>query len=230
MDGDAPNRRRLVPFHILTAPRRLEHLGEDGRRRRASPIRFVCGCEEGHLQDIEWRKVVHTARSGTRGASGEARCAEQMWLVDGVSGDPRDTRVACDCGAAVTLEELFQRGRLGPCPGRRPWIGDADGDVEPCTAPDGLRLLPRSATNTYFPQVASVISLPQSEDRLSRLIEEFWSVLPQCGSVMEVSLARRFNPALGASLAGFPDDDVFDRLRTFSAGTTATVAEAEAPE
>lgn len=229
LDGDVPNRRRLVPFHILTPPKRLEHLGEDGKRRRASPIRFVCGCEEGHLQDIEWRKVVHTARSGTEGASDKARCAEQMWLVDGVSGDPRDTRVACDCGASVTLEELFQRGRLGPCPGRRPWIGDAEGDVEPCTAPDGLRLLTRSATNTYFPQVASVISLPQSEDRLSRLIEEFWSVLQQCGSAMEVSLARKFNPALGASLAGFPDDDVFDRLQTFSAGTTAAVAEAEDP-
>ena len=30
-----------------------------GRSERRSPIRFVCGCENGHLQDIDWRRVVH---------------------------------------------------------------------------------------------------------------------------------------------------------------------------
>ncbi len=99
-----------------------------------------------------------------------------MWLEDaGTSADPRDTRIVCDCGASLSLEELFQPGRLGPCPGERPWIGDQDPNA--CNAPKGLRLLTRSATNTYFPQVARVISLPQTVDELARRIETFWSVL-----------------------------------------------------
>jgi hypothetical protein len=63
---------------------------------------------------------------------------------------------------------LFQPGRLGACRGERPWIGDRD--PQACGAPKGLNLLTRSATNTYFPQVATVISMPQAEDELSRRI------------------------------------------------------------
>jgi hypothetical protein len=153
IEGDTPGRRRLVRFNDLKAPARKEHVADDdGKRRRVSPVRFVCGCTKGHLQDIEWRRILHTDGSA---------CRDQMWLVDsGTSADPRDTKVVCECGKSLTLEELFQPGRLGPCRGERPWIGDRD--PLKCDAPKGLNLLTRSATNTYFPQVAVVISLPQS--------------------------------------------------------------------
>ena len=71
--GDAQNRRRLVRFQELDPPKRKDHVADDGKRRKAAPIRFVCGCENGHLQDIEWRRVVH---------QGGAICREQMWLED----------------------------------------------------------------------------------------------------------------------------------------------------
>jgi hypothetical protein len=213
-EGDASNRRRLVRFQDLDPPKRQEHRGEDGKRRRASPIRFVCGCENGHLQDIEWRRILHQNHR-SEGGGGTGPCRDQMWLEDsGTSADPRDTRITCECGASLSLEELFQPHRLGDCPGERPWIGDVD--PNPCDAPAGLRLLIRSATNTYFPQVARVISLPQTVDELARRIEAFWSILETCTSVDDVRAARRFNPALKANLDGFTDDAVFTRLRAMS--------------
>ncbi|MGH7058598.1 MAG: hypothetical protein ACREFZ_12150, partial [Acetobacteraceae bacterium] len=128
IDGDPPGQRRLVRFDDLIAPARKEYLADDGKRRRVSPVRFVCGCTKGHLQDIEWRRILH--RSG-------GTCREQMWLKDsGTSADPRDMSVVCNCGASITLEELFQKHRLGPCRGERPWIGDRDPIA--CDAPDGL--------------------------------------------------------------------------------------------
>jgi hypothetical protein len=65
----------------------------------------------------------------------------------GTNADPRDTRIVCDCGASLSLE----------------WRAPLDRDRDPktCDAPQGLRLLTRSATNTYFPQVARVVSLPR---------------------------------------------------------------------
>src|SRR4051794_37262878 len=57
--------------------------------------------------------------------------------------------------------------------GERPWIGDRD--PQGCDAPQGLRLLIRSATNTYFSQVAKVISRPQAVDELAKRIEALWS-------------------------------------------------------
>ncbi|MFZ2103784.1 MAG: hypothetical protein WAV18_00120 [Roseiarcus sp.] len=37
---------------------------------------------------------------------------------------------------------------------------------------DDLRLLPRSATNTYFPQTVTVISLTKADDRVRQTISE----------------------------------------------------------
>jgi hypothetical protein len=188
----------------------------------------VCGCENGHLQDIDWRRIVHQSPRGEGAAeTGGGACHEQMWLEDAsTSADPRDTRIVCDCGASLSLEELFQPGRLGACPGERPWIGDRDPKV--CDAPRGLRLLIRSATNTYFPQVAKVISLPQTVDELTRRIELFWSVLQVCTSLDDIRGARRFNPALRANLDGYADEEVFTRVQLLAAGG-AQVDAAEDP-
>jgi hypothetical protein len=32
---------------------------DDGKKSDVTPIRFVCACEKGHLQDIDWKWVVH---------------------------------------------------------------------------------------------------------------------------------------------------------------------------
>jgi hypothetical protein len=208
VEGDQPGRRRVVRFSDLTPPARKEHVADDGKKRRASPIRFVCGCTSGHLQDIAWRRILH--RDG-------AACREQMWLLDsGTSADPRDTRIVCDCGQSLTLEDLFQPGRLGPCRGERPWIGDRD--PVSCTAPRGLSLLTRSATNTYFPQVATVISLPRAEDELSRRIEEHWTTLAKATDPAWIGIIRNV-PAIGAALEGYSDEEVFSRVQSLAYAT-----------
>lgn len=215
--SDPPGRRRLVRFDDLMAPARKQHQADDKIKRRVSPVRFVSGCTKGHLQDIEWRRILHT--SG-------APCRQQMWLEEsGTSADPRDTRVVCDCGNSLTLEQLFQDGRLGQCRGARPWIGDKDPLL--CDAPRGLRLLTRSATNTYFPQVATVISLPQAVDTLSRRIDENWSVLQKCNTIAKVDSAREFNPVIAAALEGYASEEVFGRIAGMATETKNTDAAAD---
>ena len=186
LPGDPPDRRRLVRFQQLEAPKRLDYRGDDGKRRRVSPIRFVCGCEDGHLQDVDWRRVVHQSAPGREG------CQEPLWLEDGgTTGDPRQTRVYCECDASLSLNDLFLPGRLGPCRAEWPWI-DNGRDPNGCT--HMLRLLTRSATNTYFPQVTRIISLPTAVDQLAELVRSVWSSLQSCSSADDVALARRFNP------------------------------------
>ena len=113
---------------------------------------------------------------------------------------PAPDQVLCECGASLSLQDLFQPGRLGHCQAEWPWIADGR-DPQGCA--HMLKLLTRTAMNTYFPQVARVISLPPSLDQLAALIESVWSVLQSCVSVDEVSLARRFNPQVGATLEGY---------------------------
>jgi hypothetical protein len=228
--GDAPNRRRLVRFQDLEAPKRSDHIGPDGKKRKASPIRFVCGCVNGHLQDIDWRSVLHQNLRGeaTDAAESAGPCRKPMWLEDsGTSADPRDTRAVCDCGASLSLEELFQPGRLGACAGERPWI--ADHDPIACKAEKGLRLLTRSATNTYFPQIGRVISLPQAVDDLARNIEAVWTDISECRTVDDVKQAKKFNSVVRANLQNYSDEDILARIMGLADGG-ARVDAAEDPK
>jgi hypothetical protein len=201
--GEEVRRRRLVRWSDLDpAGGRRRYVLDDGKKAEVTPIRFVAGCEMGHLQDIDWRWVVH--------GDSEARCREPMWLAEtGTSADPRDTRVECDCGRSLSLEEAFQRGRLGHCRGERPWLGERD----PAGCDKLLRFLTRTATNTYFPQVATVISLPSAENALSALVQGHFTDLADAQSPADIAQARRFNGALRASLEGYADTDVFARLQ-----------------
>ncbi len=206
-DGKTARRRRLVRWQDLDTKGRRRFVFDDGRKSDVIPIRFVAACEKGHLQDIEWRWVVH----------GGAACQEPMWVEEkGTSADPAETSVVCGCGRRLSLQDTFQPGRLGICRGERPWLIDRD--------PDGcdlnLKLLTRTATNTYFPQVYTVISLPTEEDELTRLVDDLSGDLTTVQTVGDVSQAKRFNPKISASLGPYQDAEIFERLQRIRDGAT----------
>ena len=203
--GRTVRRRRLVQWQHLDTQGRRKFVFDDGRKSEVTPIRFVCACKQGHLQDIEWRRVVH----------GAEQCAEPIWIEErGTSADPSDTSIVCGCGRQLSLQETFVRGRLGKCRGERPWLLDRD----PNGCGDDLKLLTRTATNTYFPQVYTVISLPVEDDDLTRLVDELSGDLVQVHSIADVATAKRFNPKVSASLGIFPDTEIFSRLETIRDG------------
>lgn len=201
-------RRRLVRWQDLDTRGRRKFVFDDGRKSEVTPIRFVCACEKGHLQDIDWRWVVH----------GPVQCQEPLWVEEkGTSADPADTSIVCGCGRSLSLQDAFQPGRLGKCRGERPWLLDRDPDG----CGDNLKLLTRTATNTYFPQVYTVISLPSEEDDLTRLVDELSGDLANVQTVEEVAQAKRFNPKVSVSLGAYPDIEIFERLTRVRDGARA---------
>jgi hypothetical protein len=204
--GRPARRRRLVRWeHLDPRGGRRKFLFDDGVKADVTPIRFVGACEKGHLQDIDWKWVVH----------GAVVCHEPMWVEEkGTSADPADTSVVCACGKQLSLRELFIPGRLGGCHAERPWLLDRD--------PDGcdkkLKLLTRTATNTYFPEVYTVISLPNEEDELTKLVDSLSGELGNVHSAQDLAMARRFNSKIAAALSGHSDDDVFVRLERIREG------------
>ncbi|GJE42623.1 DUF1998 domain-containing protein [Methylobacterium soli] len=213
-EGTPTRRRRLVQWRDLDPKGRRRFTPEGGKRTEVTPIRFVCACDKGHLQDIEWRWVVH----------GATPCQEPMWIEErGTSADPADTSVVCGCGKRLSLQEAFQPRRLGFCKGERPWLLDRD----PNGCGDGttpLKLLTRTATNTYFPQVLTVISLPSEEDVLTKLVDEIIGEMNKVTSIERVGLFREFNEAAAASLTRYSDAEIFDCLTRLREGATADAA------
>ena len=197
--------RRLVRWQDLEPTggrRKYQH--EDGRKDDVTPLRFVGACPDGHLQDIDWRWLLHRGEP----------CQEPMYLIEeGTSASLSDLEILCSCSQSLSLRDATRPGRLGECAGRQPWLGD--GAVERCTKL--LKLLTRSATNAYFPQVVSVISLPIEEDALTEIVQRHFADLSDAGSAAEIGQARKFNRALRMDFEGYSDADVFDRLRQIRA-------------
>ena len=212
--GEATTRRRIVRWQDLDpSQRKLVDL-EDGQKRSAvTPIRFVCACHRGHIQDIDWRYFVHRGEP----------CREPMWLEErGAGGGLEDTRIVCGCKRSASLKEAEAVGRLGRCKGERPWLKER-------TDPDGcdewLRLMIRTATNTYFPQALTVISLPAEDDELTRIVTGLGQHLEKVTSLERLAMAREFNPAVEKALEGYSDSDVWERLRRLREGGGSEVGQ-----
>lgn len=207
----AVRRRRLVKWGELDGVKRNSYRFEDNRTSGVTPIRFVCACKKGHLEDIPWRWAVH---------GDGAPCEQSMWLEErGTSADPSNTSVVCHCGKRMSLAEAFLPRRLGTCKANRPWLLDRD--------PDGcgeeLKLLIRTATNTYFPQVATLISLPAQDDALAGLISGIAEDFEEVHVFDDLALAKRFHKRIVATLSRWSDAEIFDQLQRIRDGQKAEV-------
>ena len=192
-------RRRLVRWDHLDRGRFRD---EDGKRKPVVPVRFVCGCRRGHIDDLDWRRFVH--HSGRT-------CGRPLWLEErGTGADIGDTFGVCDCGEERSLYEASSpgTGALGHCEGKRPWIGQFA--REACGEP--YRLLVRTASNAYFPQTMSVISLPEFDAGLAAKVSAHYDRLKAADDLGALENFRRI-PELAAAFADTADETVLAEYR-----------------
>jgi hypothetical protein len=192
--------------------RRLVHrkaLDERGRfdDRPVVPTRFVRACPNGHVDDLNWRHFVHGP---------DDNCNRQLWLDEqGTSGDLADLKVRCECKKSRSLYEAthLEDIPLGICSGARPWLGsDAHED---CNLPS--RLLIRTAANAYFPQVVSVLSIPDKGSKVESIVGELWDDLQIVDDVAGLAFLKK-KPKIAARLNGFNDEDVLDAILSIKKG------------
>ena len=146
--------RLMVHRKSLT---RGKYIDRDQKKRSVVPVRFVRACRAGHIADIDWYAFVHN------GPSDCVKQVRQLFIDErGTSGDLTEVWIRCECGKAersMAQAAAFANHALGSCDGARPWLGAFT--KETCGEPS--RLLIRSASNAYFPQLMSVISLPDRD-------------------------------------------------------------------
>jgi hypothetical protein len=192
--------RRLVHRKKLDAKGRFDN-------RNVVATRFVRACTKGHVDDIDWYLFAHGA---------EDNCRRQLWLDErGTSGDLADLVVRCECGKSRGLYEasVIELNPLGTCRGARPWLGrNANED---CNLPS--RLLIRTASNAYFPQVVSVLSLPDRGTAVEAAVRELWDLLQAVDSITSLSVFKRL-PQVTAKLASFADDEILEAIREIKGG------------
>jgi hypothetical protein len=171
-----------------------------GKPPTVVPARFLVACERGHLDDFPWVEFVH------RGATD---CRYELRLYElGASGEVADIQVQCArCDAKRRLSDPFSeagREELARCRGRWPHLRKYDDD--PCEGRQRAILL--GASNSWFPIVLTVLSIPTTTDKLGQLVEWNWTELEECESVREVKLKRK----LFRGLAAYSDDQIWEAV------------------
>ena len=201
--GERQRSRRLVHRKALDEKRRF-----DGQVVVAT--RFVRACPKGHVDDIDWHVFIHGP---------DDNCRRQLWLDEfGTSGDLSDLRVRCECGQKRGMQEAKDIGAnpLGTCKGARPWLGKNAN--EPCKQPS--RLLIRTASNAYFPQVMSVLSLPDRGSEVENVVKELWDDLQIVDDPTSLAFIKK-KPKIAEGLAPFSDDEVIEAINQRKRGSTS---------
>ena len=192
--------------------RRLVHRkGLDQRGRfdghPVVPIRFVRACPRGHVDDIDWAGFVHGP---------EDRCRRQLWLEEvGTTGDLADLFVRCECGKRRPLYEAAEldQNPLGTCRGSRPWLGINTN--EGCNHPS--RLLIRTASNAYFPQIVSALSLPDRGTAVEGVVRDLWDDLQIVEDAAHLAFMKK-KPRVSEALAPFEVDEVLEAIGAIRRG------------
>jgi len=182
------------------------YIDRNKKRRSVVPIRFVRACRNGHIGDIDWYVFAHQGKS-------ECALQQRQLFIDerGTSGDLTEIFVRCECGNAdrsVAQAARFQDRALGSCDGSRPWLGPYT--KEACGEPS--RLLIRSASNAYFPQPMSVISLPDRDESVRKAIEAAWDYLEIVETREDLEREMR-RPKVREALDGISLDEAFAQIQ-----------------
>ena len=199
-DGNERSRR-------LVNRKALDQRGQfDGLR--VVPTRFVRACPRGHVDNIDWRLFVHGPEDPCK--------RNPLWLDErGTSGDLGDLFVRCACKRSRPLYEAteFENNPLGTCNGERPWLGRDS--RENCALPS--RLLIRTAANAYFPQVVSVLSLPDRGTAVQKAAKALWDDLQIVDNLGELKFLKK-KPRIVEKLEPFSDDEVLDAIQSIRKG------------
>jgi hypothetical protein len=181
------------------------------------PVRFVQGCPNGHISDIDWHRIVH---------GNAVTCAGSLWLDErGTTGDLAELWVRCDlCGKALSLVRLQStagdKSVLGDCKGDRLWLGPAA--REACSsdtgAPQKNRLLIRHASNAYFPLIERAISIPDADDKLRKAVDAVWEDFLQYAEGAQDVKKERKKERVNKALASFSDDKIWAECQRRAGG------------
>ncbi len=217
-DGAVSQRSRML-VHRRELGRGNWFIDDDRKRRAVVPIRFVRACRAGHIGDIDWYAFVH---------NGLTECRRRLWIDErGTSGDLSEVFIRCECKLERSMAQaaIMSNQALGHCDGSRPWLGPYT--KESCGEPS--RLLIRTASNAYFPQSMSVISLPDRNETVKQALDAVWEFVAEVEDLEQLRYERK-KARVNAALDGLSDDEVFAEIqarRSGFAGPTKSVKQAE---
>lgn len=216
-------RARLLVHYLSVGSGDFKTYRDEDGRHPLVPIRFVMACPHGHLSDIRWRDFCFNKFNCDNN--------ERLYLLEaGTGNDFTQIFVQSESGATRKLADaLIPKSKaLGTCQGATPWLGRRSRDSEPCMTNGERtlnRLLVRSATNAYFSETISVISLPEEAGSLAKRVTELKDELSGIEAEGDVPSALKFNPRLKNAFSGVNTTELWQAIETQRGGSGSEVSQ-----
>ena len=146
-------------------------------RKTLVPSRFVAACCNGHLEDFPYRWWVHYGNF----ADCPDHKGERLTIsFSDTSGGLESIIIKCQaCGKSRTMAGCMSKEALRGyrCSGRRPWIGFKKDYNDPIACEAPMRGLQRNASNVYFAQTESALTIPPWSTAIQIEIGKCWDNL-----------------------------------------------------
>ena len=156
-----------------------------GKDAPAVPARFLIACKNGHVSDFPWREYVH---GGPTQCKGTLRFYER-----GSSLQTENLVVFCEeCKATKNMAMAFGKSakqNLPKCLGIHPHFGV---NAKQTRCNEDVKTLMLGASNSWFPKVLSVLSLPKEymrpNNQLRDLVKKAFDDLQEIGADTKAEL------------------------------------------
>ncbi len=127
------------------------------------PSRFVMACEAGHIEEFPFFWWVHRGE----------KCENPRLMLEykGYSGGLESIIISCaTCKKSNSMKNVLNKEatRSLRCNGKSPWLGKS----ATCDCGREVRVLLRGATNIYFPDTVSALTIPPWSTAVQKSISE----------------------------------------------------------
>lgn len=138
-------------------------------RKKMIPERFIVVCPNGHVDDFPVAEWIHFAS----GHSYDPNTCKIRRSTGGASANLTGVFYQCTCGAKHSMAGATRKGALEKigycCHSTKPWLGISGEEVCQSNAED-VKVILRGATNVWFADTRSSISIPIDDDNIKRKI------------------------------------------------------------
>ena len=199
-------RRSARAFPASRAPKGLD----DKRRFDRLPVvptRFVRACPRGHVDDLDWPASSTVPKNVAVASYGSTRSAPPAtWLIWWCAAN------AVEDGLSTKRRSSI---RTRSAPVAAPAPGSGINTNEGCNHP--ARLLIRTASNAYFPQIVSALSLPDRGSAVEGVVRDLWDDLQIVDDAADLAVIRK-KPKVAEALAPFQPDEVLESIGAINRG------------
>jgi hypothetical protein len=144
-------------------------------KREIVPSRFIAACVNGHLEDFPYSWWVH---NGDFSACPNNALGNNLKITfsDEIGGLESIIITCNQCGKSRSMAGSMSKDALKGyrCRGKRPWLGQKAKHNDPVACSATLRGLQRGASNIYFAQTVSALTIPPWSSKLHQAIDRNW--------------------------------------------------------